>query len=64
MVTTWAAAMRLMPIRFWLIFLKIPGTAWAAVMRLMFSISQSDLSKSLEIFNFFQRNFSAIMAYI
>ena len=35
MVTIWAAAMRLMPIRFWLIFLKIPGTAWAAVMRLM-----------------------------
>ena len=35
MVTTWAAAMRLKPIRFWLIFLKIPGTAWAAVMRLM-----------------------------
>ena len=27
--------MRLKPIRFWLIFLKIPGTAWAAVMRLM-----------------------------
>ena len=35
MVTKWAAVMRLMPIRFWLIFLKIPGTAWAAVMRLM-----------------------------
>ena len=39
-------------------------TTWAAAMRLMFSISQSDLSKSLEIFNFFQRDFSAIMAYI
>ena len=39
-------------------------TTWVAAMRLMFSISQSDLSKSLEIFNFFQRDFSAIMAYI
>ena len=52
MVTTWAAAMRLIPIRFWLIFLKIPGTVWAAVMRLM-SFSQAEKLFSVVTGTFF-----------